>query len=88
MLIRESVLPQSDVWLRVLDTSSRFTVSAVDEIPIKFPIRPNNVVEISEGYLWAYGGELYQLAGDSVEADFDFPGWNTFPDGSIFDLWK
>ena len=75
------------MWLRVLDTSKNFTVSAVDNIPIEFINRPAEVVEVSGGDLWAYNGALYQRAGYKEDADHNFPGWNPFPSGSVFDFW-
>ena len=88
VLIRQSVLPQLDVWLRALETSKNFTVSIESEIPIKFLDRPAEVVEITAGNLWAYDGALYQQGGYSERADVNFPGWNTWPNGSVFDFWK
>lgn len=76
------------MWLRELDTSRKFTVNAVNEIPIKFIDRPVEVVEISAGALWAYDGELYQRGGYPERADTTFPGWNNFPNGSLFDFWE
>jgi len=87
-LIRQSILPQLDVWLGVLDMSKKFRVTILDEIPITFLDRPVEVVEISAGDLWAYGGVLYQQAGYSEDSDKHFPGWNGFPNGSVFDFWK
>lgn len=76
------------MWLGVLDTSKKFTVTILDEIPIIFVDRPVEVVEISAGDLWAYNGTLYQQAGYNEDSDIHFPGWNSFPNGSVFDFWK
>jgi len=76
------------MWLRVLDTSKKFTVDVVNEIPIEFISRPAEVVEVSGGDLWAYGGVLYQRPGFNEGADRNFPGWNGFPNGSVFDFWR
>ena len=79
------------MWLRVLDTSKEFPVMVKSEdllqIPIEFIDRPAEVVEVSGGDLWAYNGTLYQRAGYSEMADPNFPGWNSFPNGSEFDFW-
>ena len=78
------------MWLRVLDTSQKFSVDAENQlkIPIEFINRPVDVVEVSGGDLWAYNGALYQRAGYSEQSDMNFPGWNDFPNGSVFDFWK
>ena len=75
------------MWLRVLDTSQKFSVDAVNEIPIQFLNRPAEVVEVTGGDLWAYNETLYQRGGYSEQADRNFPGWNNFPNGSVFDFW-
>ena len=49
--------------------------------------RPDEVVEITIGSLWAYDGVLYKLVGYSEWTD-NFPGWSTISDGSVFDFWK
>ena len=76
------------MWLRVLDLSKKFLVGVRDEIPIAFIDRPAELVEVSAGDLWAYGGELYLRAGYTETTDVNFPGWNDIPNGTVFDFWK
>jgi len=76
------------MWLRVLDTSRSFTVDIVEEIPIEFIDRQVDALEVSGGDLWAYDGVLYQRAGYNEGSDRNFPGWSTFPNGSVFDFWR
>jgi len=76
------------MWLRVLDTSKKFSVAVQDSVPIDFINRPAEVVEVSAGDLWAYDGALYQRAGYTELMDRNFPGWNDNPKGTVFDFWK
>lgn len=76
------------MWLRVLDTSKKFSVGVQDEVPIEFIDRRAEVVEVTAGDLWAYEGELYQRPGYTEWTDRNFPGWNDNPRGTVFDFWK
>lgn len=61
MLIRG--LGGVDIWLRVLDTSKKFQIDAMDQVPIKFRTHAVGAQEVSGGDLWAYKGTIYQPAG-------------------------